>query len=144
MQYEPAESECALLETCSDSQRLDYFLVRIFETEEMWSLRKGDSWFSRLVDYSADDGGANKRKVMPIWPYRKMAHDAALDVWMDCRPDAVSLEYFLESEIPKLIAEDIYFDIMPNDSNLGSIISGSQLANIRQGIIDAREYRMDD
>jgi hypothetical protein len=139
MQYEPTASEYALLKNCSDSQRLDYFLVRIFETEEVWSLRQGARWFAHLIDAHADDGIA----AIPIWPYRNMAKQAALDVWMDCRPDAVSLEYFMDSEIPKLIAEGVYFDIMPNDHDSVRVISASQLATIMEGIIDAREYRMD-
>ena len=86
MQYEPLASETAMLASAGDLQRLDYFLLRAFETEEIWTLKQGNQWFSREVILPGHDPVI----AMPLWPYRKMALDAALDVWDDCRPEATS------------------------------------------------------
>ena len=75
MQYEALASETAMLASAGDLQRLDYFLLRAFETEEIWGLKQGSAWFRREIIIP----GADPIIAMPLWPYRKMAMDAALD-----------------------------------------------------------------
>ncbi len=139
MQYEPLAAETTMLASAGDLQRLDYFLLRAFETEEIWALKQGPLWFRREVVLP----GNEPIVAMPLWPYRKMALDAALDIWDDCRPEATSLEYFMEELIPQFIAEGIQFDVMPREERPGCLITAAKLNSILEGIQDAGEYRLD-
>tara|TARA_B100001250_G_scaffold275268_1_gene237794 strand:+ start:1126 stop:1548 length:423 start_codon:yes stop_codon:yes gene_type:complete len=139
MQYEPLASETAMLASAGDLQRLDYFLLRAFETEEIWTLKQGNQWFSREVILPGHDPVI----AMPLWPYRKMALDAALDVWDDCRPEATSLEYFMEELVPSFIVSGIQLDVMPREDRPGCLITAEKLNSILEGIMDAGEYRLD-
>ncbi|WP_221796766.1 DUF2750 domain-containing protein [Oceanobacter mangrovi] len=134
MRFEPYDVEYAAIPTLSDTDRLDYFLMRAFETEDIWALRQGKAWFAREVDGVL---------LMPLWPYKRYASDAALDVWMDCRPDAMSLEFFMDSEIAELEARNILFDVMPREDQPGCVITPRQLAGILEGMQDAGEYRLE-
>ena len=139
MQYEALASETAMLASAGDLQRLDYFLLRAFETEEIWGLKQGSAWFRREIIIP----GADPIIAMPLWPYRKMAMDAALDIWDDCRPEATSLEFFMEELIPQFIAAGIQLDVMPREERAGCLITAEKLNSILEGIQDAGEYRMD-
>jgi hypothetical protein len=134
MRFEPYEAEYAAVPAMSDGERLDYFLLRAFETEEVWSARLGRDWFVHE---------ASGQKVQPIWPYRRYAMEAALDVWEDCRPDSISLEYFLYTELNRLMALDIFLDIMPRGDQPGCLISPQRLFSIFEGMYDAGEYRLE-
>ena len=136
MHLEPLASDYTMLSDSSDAQRLDYFLLRAFEADEIWGLREGSHWFSRVVPEVG-------QRALPLWPYRKMARDAALDIWQDCRVDGTALEYFLQHEMPKLIAEEVLIDIIPRDDQPGCLIPPTQLASIIEGMMDAGEYRLD-
>merc|ERR1711879_571821 len=116
------------------SELLDYFLLRAFETEEVWALREGKPWMVREVDGEC---------VMALWPYKRYAREAALDVWHSGRPDAVSLEYFMENVLPLLAAENTLLDVMPRNGTVGFLISPQRLLSIFEGMMDAGEYRLE-
>lgn len=142
MRFTAYPSEISALPHMSDGERMDYFLLRAFETEEIWALREGRRWFDRpLSDHV--NGFAAGVPVMPLWCYRHYSQEAALDIWMDCRPDSMALEYFLEQEIPQFAARDIVFDIMPRAGNPGCLITPQRLASVFEGLLDAGEYRLD-
>ncbi|MBM96360.1 MAG: hypothetical protein CMI09_11035 [Oceanospirillaceae bacterium] len=134
MRFTPYDEEYAAVPELRGAELLDYFLLRAFETEEVWSLREGKDWMIR---------DASEHRVMSLWPYKRYASDAALDIWQSGRPDAVALEYFLEDIIPELIADNILFDVMPRNGETGFLISPQKLASIFEGMMDAGEYRLD-
>jgi|GEM_PF-721753 len=142
MRFEAYPSEIAALPSLSDGERLDYFLLRAFETEEAWMLKQGALWFSRPLENEVNGFAAGQR-ILPVWCYRHYAMDAALEIWTDCRPASVSLEYFIEEEIPRLIEQDIVLDVMPRDSEPGCLITPHRLSSIFEGIMNAGEYRLE-
>lgn len=142
MRFQAYPSEMAALPTLSNGERLDYFLLRAFETDEIWALKQAGQWFARpLAEHC--DGFAAGTLIMPLWCYRHYCQDAALDIWTDCRPDAVALEYCLETEIPRLTEAGIVFDIMPRSAQPGCLITPQQLLSIFNGLMDAGEYRLE-
>ena len=142
MQFEPLASEYDFLASASDNQLLEYFLMRIFETEEVWGLKQRNNWFYRPLDKEKESLPSGQN-IMPLWPYKMLAREAALDIWIDTRPEATSLEYFMEENIPELIAADIFLDVMPKGEQPGCMISPQRLASIIEGMIDAGEYRLE-
>ncbi|MAK89913.1 MAG: hypothetical protein CMI13_01565 [Oleibacter sp.] len=142
MRFEAYPSEIAALPALSDGERLDYFLMRAFETEEFWALKQGTEWLTRPLTEEIN-GFAAGQLILPAWCYRHYAMDAALDIWTDCRPASVSLEYFIEEEIPRLIEQDIVLDIMPRNDQPGCMITAHRLSSIFEGIMDAGEYRLE-
>mgnify|MGYP002398737406 CR=1 FL=1 len=133
MRFEPYEAEYAAVPAMTDTERLDYFLLRVFETEEIWGLKTGTQWWSHRV---ADD------ECLPLWPYRRYALEAALDEWYDGRPDSISMEYFLYQTLPSL-DDGIVLEIMPSAGRPGCRIRPAQLLSILEGMLEAGEYRLE-
>lgn len=133
MRQNPTEGEYAAAPTMADHERLEYFLTRVFETDEVWFL-KNPQPFERLLD---------GRPTMPLWPYRRFASDAALDCWMDCVSSSVSLEHFLYTLLDEPIARGVTLDLMPRGEAGGCLIGAARLRAILEGMMDAGEYRLD-
>lgn len=135
MRFEPYEAEYKAIPGMSNGERLDYFLLRVFEAEDVWSLKIGPAWFDEL-----NEG----KRCQPLWPYKRYASEAALDTWMDCRPDSISLEYFLYNDLQRLIEQDILLNLMPRGAQQpGCLISPQRLFSIFEGMYDAGEYRLE-
>lgn len=135
MRHEPYESELRDVPTMRDGELLDYFLLRIFETDEVWGLSEAAGWLVREHEGNI---------YLPLWPYRRFASDAALDFLNDGSPAAVALEHFIDQTLRPLVDTDTMLEIMPRDTaTLGCIISPHRLLDILIGLFDASEYRLD-
>lgn len=135
MRHEPYDSELRAVPTMSDGELLDYFLLRSFETDEVWGLQDATGWLLR------EHAG---KLYLPLWPYRRFAADAALDFLHDGSPSSTALEHFIDETLRQLIDSDIMMEIMPrNTDKLGCIIAPHRLLDIFIGLFDAAEYRLD-
>ena len=134
MRHSPYENEYLAAQTMSEQQRLEYFLMRVFETDEVWFLRNRHGWL-----WHESDG----QSACPLWPYKRFAGDAALDYWQDYSPSSIALDFFLEHQLVELIEHKVLIDIMPRGSAAGCLIAPQRLQSIFHGMIDAGEYRLD-
>jgi len=135
MRYAPYDNEYQAAANLSESEQMEYFLTRVFETEEVWGLDDGAEWVYR----EHTDGSQS----LPLWPYEKFAKDAAVDLWADTQPQAESLEDFMYHTLEMLIEDDVMVEIMPMPTKTGCLVSPHRLLSILTGMIDAGEYRMD-
>ncbi|MFT3931155.1 MAG: DUF2750 domain-containing protein [Spongiibacteraceae bacterium] len=135
MRHEPYESELRAVPTMSDGELLDYFILRIFETDEVWGLNEGAGWLVREHE---------GKMYLPLFPYRRFARDAALDFLNDGSPISVALEHFIDHSLHELIETDTMLEILPRDTaKLGCVISPHRLFDILIGLFDSAEYRLD-
>ena len=135
MRYTPYEHEYQSSDSFSDTQQLEYFLTRVFETEEVWGLDDGCEWIFRT--------SASGENSLVVWPYKKFAEEAAVDAWSAYHVEAESLESFMEITLEMLMTEDVMVEIMAKPDKPGCLISPHQLKSILTGMIDAGEYRLD-
>lgn len=133
MRHTPYAIEYASAPTLSDGERLDYFLTRAFETEEVWILR--DTGGQLLLDRGGDGH-------LPVWPYQVFARDAAI-LWPGYEPCAQALEDFAFTTLIALIDADIGVDVMPRATAAGCLITPHRLLDIFEGMFDSGEYRLD-
>lgn len=134
MRYAPYEQEVAATADMSEALLLEYFLTRVFETEEVWGLDDGCEW----ITTERDD-----HSVMPIWPYRQFAAEACNGDWPACQPTAESLEDFVYNTLGTLIEEDILLEVMGNANRSGCLIAPQRLYEIFTGMFSAGEYTLD-
>jgi len=131
MHYAPTLNELSLLEGISPPERLNYFLTRAMEAEEVWVLGNESGW----VMSEQDDQAA-----LPIWPYNVLAEDCAQGDWQANAPDSVSLEHFVYNLLPQLSEREIHIEIMPSNTQKGLVFEASALLEILERKIDASEY----
>lgn len=135
MRYSPYDHEYEAVATMSEQELLEYFLTRVFETEEVWGLDDGTEWIME---------NHNGHLGMPVWPYQKFAAESAVNEWSHCHPEAESLEEFLLNTVAMLTDENAMLSIMPsNRSSSICLISPQKLKSILDGMIDAGEYTLD-
>jgi hypothetical protein len=134
MRHSPYESEYQAIKTMSDNQLLDYFMSRLFESDEVWFLHNKAGLYLRTL---------GDLKTCVVWPYKLFATEAALEHWQECFPSSSSLEYFMDHILDNLITQKILVDVMPRGSAAGCLIAPDRLRAILQGLIDAGEYRLD-
>lgn len=138
MRHAPYESEYLAVPTMRDGELLDYFLMRCFETDEVWFLKEMSQPFERdLAD--VDDS----QTTFPVWPYQRFASEAASDQWPACIPSAIALDHFLYRTLDELIERDVTVEIMPRGNDTGCLIAPQRLLSILEGMIDVGEYRLD-
>lgn len=134
MRYAPYSEETTAISTMSEPQLLEYFLTRVFETEEVWGLDDGCEWI--IIE-------RNDQRIMPVWPYQQFAADAASEAWSGHNPTAESLEDFVYQTLNLLIEEDAMLEVMSSPERQGCLVSPHRLQDIFTGMFDAGEYTLD-
>ena len=134
MRYAPYTSDSQAIAAMNEGQLLEYFLTRVFETEEVWGLDDGCEWVTRVR------GG---QSVMPLWPYQQLAESALDPLDTAVTPAAESLEDFMYQTLPALMEDDICLEIMPGTTQPGCVIAPHRLYDIFTGMFDAGEYKLD-
>lgn len=134
MRYAPYPSEARAVPNMGDGELMEYFLMRAFETEEVWALRNTDGW---LLQRRAE------QLCLPVWPYRQFADETVVQWRTESQPTAQSLEFFINDTLLWLIDDDIGVDIMPRQDGCGCLMSPHRLLSIIEGMLDAGEYCLD-
>lgn len=134
MRYAPYEQEVTAVADMSEAQLLEYFLTRVFETEEVWGLDDGCEWI--MVEH-------NGQWVMPVWPYRQYAAEAITKQECNSIPAAESLEDFVYQTLGQLMDDDAVLEIMSTEKRPGCLVSPHRLYDIFTGMFNAGEYTLD-
>lgn len=135
MRYQPHKDEVAAVPTMTDEELLEYFLYRVFETDEIWGLKEDGQWQTRQwLD----------QETMPVWPYKRYADDAATGDWAQCKPCAESIESFTYQTLNRLAKLGNIVEIMPRTSNAGCLINPQHLFSMLENMMEARESNVGD
>lgn len=134
MRYVPYDHEYEAAQSMSEGELLEYFLTRVFETEEVWGLEDEADWL--ICERQG-------QSCMPLWPYQKFAAEAVVGEWKHCQPQAESLEVFLQGTLEMLIDEDAMLEIMPAQDRPGCLVSPHRVKSILEGMMEAGEYTLD-
>ena len=134
MRFAPYAAEAAAMASLSDGERLEYFVTRAVETEEVWGLGADAGWVLREEAETT---------ALPVWPYRSLAADCATGDWDDQVPGAVSLERFVDGILRMLIEQEIQVEIMPNPDAAGFLVHPHRLLELFDGLAEAGEYTLE-
>ena len=134
MRYLVSASELQQVESYGPEERLQYFLSRTIEAEEIWGLSNASGWVIK------DDG---EDSVLPIWPYQQMAASCAIYEWKNYSAGSVSLEHFVYKLLPIMIEQDIQVEILPTIDKPGKRMRASELASIFDSLLESGEYYME-
>jgi hypothetical protein len=133
MQFIPTQNEISSLNTMENSERLQYFLTRTIEAEEVWALSDNEGWILQ------ED---NDCIVLQLWPYQQLAREYA-NQDTSCYPAATSLDHFVHSLIAHLIQQNIELDILPLKNKPGVRISASKLNELYESLLEAGDYYLE-
>lgn len=135
MRYQPHADEYAAVPTMTDEELLEYFLYRIFESDEVWVLKDGARPITRHFANS---------ETFPIWPYKRYAEDAAVGEWADLKAVADSVDYFAYQALDKVARQGLAVEIMPRQAAPGCLISAKRLFGMLENMMEARDDTVGD
>jgi hypothetical protein len=134
MQFAPNANEYKAIESMSEFTLLEYFITRVAEVEEVWGLGDASGWVMRE---------AGDVISLPVWPYRQLAIESAIDEWETQVSNAVSMEHFISKVLKMLIDANIKVEIMPRSSRHGQLIDPQELLQLFESVIESGEYYID-
>jgi len=100
----------ALIKTES-KKRYEYFIKRIVDFEEVWSLADTEGFA-----LTKDDNG---RLLAPFWPAQEYAEYCAIGEWKEYKPEKIEFDEFMSEWLPGLKNDNIGISIFFN--NIDSI-----------------------
>ncbi|MDX1656744.1 MAG: DUF2750 domain-containing protein [Candidatus Competibacteraceae bacterium] len=118
MAYSISEKEIRNVARLSADERYDYFVTRVIDGGEVWSLRSEEGW----VAVSSDDG-----ECFPVWPHPDFAAQWATDDWSDCAPTPIPLEVWMHRWTPGLEQDGTLVAVFPNENEEGVVVSPGEL-----------------
>lgn len=118
MTYKLSERQFESIQKLADHERFDYFLKKVANWEEVWSLCSSDGW----VELSTPEG----EELFPIWPHPDFAAAWAVDDWVDCQPKAIKLDIWIERWVPGLERDSTLVTVFPV-SEEGVVMTPSEL-----------------
>jgi hypothetical protein len=89
-------------------RRYSYFLKRVVEWQQVWSLWGKNGWV-----LTGDDAG---HEVVPIWPHPRFAEACISDEWSGTQPRAIALAEWLEYWLPGLAKDQRLVGVFPGVS----------------------------
>lgn len=102
----------------SNHQRYQYFIEKVTELGEIWSLANADGWVT------LNSEGDN---CLPVWPHAELAQDWANEDWADCTPKAVPLKIWLERWTQGLAADETLLVVFPNLKEEALLVDPAEL-----------------
>ncbi len=135
MRYEPHKDEYAAVPNMTDDELLEYFLYRIFETDEVWGLKEG----AHIVTHQLED-----QETLPVWAYKCYADDAAVGEWAHLKAVADSVEFFTYQTLHRFAGQGLMVEIMPRQSAPGCLINARRLSSMLENMMEARDHTLGD
>lgn len=111
----------------SADARYDYFVKKVADWGEIWSLADADGW----VSLSADG-----EECFPVWPHPDYAASYAIEDWSNCKPKMITLDVWMDRWIAGLERDNTMVAIFPNEDEEGVVVSP---AEIRDSLLDELE-----
>lgn len=132
MQHAPTANELKSFADMTATQRIEYFLTRTMESEEVWGLTDADGWLLQE---------RNGQTILQVWPYRQFVEECIeLD---NQHPGSVSVEHFVDNILETLVAQDIGIELWPGREHNGTLLAASEMQDMFVSLFDSGEYRLE-
>lgn len=81
----------------------EYFIKKIADYEEVWSLRDEEGWATL---------GVENKEFFPVWPKKEFAELCISEEWSNYYSESIELEEFLEDWVDGLKEDGIRITVM--------------------------------
>lgn len=100
-------------------KRYQYFLGKITDWNELWSIGDEHGW-----GLMGDDSG---QELIPVWPAQCYAALACVGKWQSRSPRSISLKDWLNKWTPGMIADGRRVAVFPLPNDRGIVVEPSKL-----------------
>jgi hypothetical protein len=117
--YEVNPKECANVIALSSERRLQYFVSKVSDWEELWSIKDTEGW-----SLTATDDGT---ETVPVWPAREYAALMCIGNWAHGEPAVISLDDWLDKWLPGMGTDGRLVAIFPVPDSSCLVVSPQEL-----------------
>jgi hypothetical protein len=100
-------------------ERYDYFIRKVADWEEVWSLKAEGGW--------AMVGSSDSDECIPFWPHPEYARVCAKDRWEEYSPEAISINVFMEKWLVGMSNDGINAAIFQLPQNKGVVVTPEKI-----------------
>ncbi|NPC94658.1 DUF2750 domain-containing protein [Bacillus sp. WMMC1349] len=90
-------------------KRYRYFIKKIADYEEVWSLSNEKGWVT-----SEDENGTLQ---LHFWPTKEHANYCAIEKWKETSAESISLEDFVDNWLPGMLEDGVGISIFFNNKD---------------------------
>ncbi|HXE53176.1 MAG TPA: DUF2750 domain-containing protein [Tepidisphaeraceae bacterium] len=120
MEWIVSDKEYESVIRLKDQVRYEYFIKRVADYSELWSLKGKAGW-----ELLGDDAG---NESIPLWPHRRYADGyAKARSLADVDPAAISLSDFLSRWIPGMAKDNRLAAVFPTPANRSIVVLPERL-----------------
>ena len=114
-----SEQELISVLSLSGAKRYSYFIKKVADWEEVWSLRNQDGWI-----LATESSG---RELIPVWPHERFAQVCVTGEWQDCEPAVIELSIWMERWIPGIVKDGRQIAVFSTPEDKGVVVQPGQL-----------------
>lgn len=118
MSYQVGPQELAAVMALPGAVRYQYFLNKVADWEELWSIGDDEGWVL------SSDGVA---ELVPIWPAAAFARACCIGDWQKDTPRSIDLDSWLEKWIPGLVKDQRSVAVFPLPNGNGPVVTPERL-----------------
>ena len=107
--------------TLPGDQRYRYFLSKVGDHEEVWTLKGPDGF----VLFATDEEG--RCKCIPFWPHPEHASARAVDPWGDCQPERINVQSLLTHWLPGMTRDNVKAAVFPTPLGTSIVMEPERL-----------------
>jgi hypothetical protein len=119
MTYKMDIHEFDAVTALTGAQRCAYFLVKVAEWLEVWTLSSPEGFVTV--------GDAAGHVCVPVWPHRDFAAALAVGEWAHCKAESVNVVDFTQKWAQGMARAGYYFAVFPTLDNTGVILDPDRL-----------------
>ncbi len=129
MPYQISDKEFEAVSALTPESRLEHFIKRVADWEEVWSLKNSGGWVLK--------GTSDGKEVAPFWPHPQYAKACAIEGWVDCVPVEIELAAFLQRWIPGLSKDGRLVSVFATPYSSGVVVEAEILKKAIEEEIEA-------
>ena len=119
MSWEMHDKEFDSVISLPGKHRYAYFIKKLADWEEVWSLWSEDGWV-----LAGDNQG---HELVPVWPHERFASACISDDWAGCVPKVIPLRVWMDRWIPGMIRDRRLVSVFRTPSGESVLVSPERL-----------------
>ncbi|MCI5143629.1 MAG: DUF2750 domain-containing protein [Candidatus Electrothrix sp. ATG1] len=119
MSWNLSEQELTSVLSLPGAKRYSYFIKKVADWEEVWSLRNQDGWVLAA--------GPSGSEIVPVWPHKRFAEACMIGEWKDCKPAVIELSTWMERWIPGMAKDNRQVAVFATPEDKSVVVQPVQL-----------------
>ncbi len=119
MSYTLTDADKTAAQNMRDDERFNHFVSRVCEHDELWILTDEHGCMMLTSDDDED--------CIPVWPHADYAKEWAVDDWSQCKPEALTLQVWLNRWVPGMEDDELLVAVFPTSDATGVVVEPREL-----------------